>query len=136
MAAGDALQDVITRTGFTINVKKTHFMYRTSRPAVTGLVVNRKINVRFEYRHNVRAMVNTLVTTGAFEIYGAGRRSARVPEQYWGYSLQAVRFLQLLMESSAGSSVSLEGRERTRYTRLAPQSSNSGSCDAANARTI
>ena len=25
---GDALQDVITRTGFTINAKKTHFMYR------------------------------------------------------------------------------------------------------------
>ena len=28
--------------------------------------------------------------------------------RYSGYSLQAVRFLQLLMESSAGSSVSLE----------------------------
>ena len=68
---GDALQDVITRTGFSINAKKTHFMYRASRQAVTGLVVNEKINVRWEYRHNVRAMVNKLVTTGAFEIYGA-----------------------------------------------------------------
>jgi hypothetical protein len=33
---GDALQDVITRTGFRINAKKTHFMYRTSRQDVTA----------------------------------------------------------------------------------------------------
>src|SRR5258707_6422632 len=38
----------------------------------------------------------------------APRKSAHVPEQYWGYSLQAVRFLQLLMESPPGSIVSLE----------------------------
>jgi len=36
-------------------------MYRTSRQDVTGLVVNRKINVRFGYRHNVRAMVDRLL---------------------------------------------------------------------------
>lgn len=75
---GDALQDVITRAGFTINAKKTHFMYRTSRQAVTGLVVNQKINVRWEYRHNVRAMVNKLVTIGAFEIYGAVHKDGNV----------------------------------------------------------
>ena len=55
---GQALQKVIERTGFRINAKKTHLMYRTSRLNVTGLVVNKKINVRWEYRHNVRAMVH------------------------------------------------------------------------------
>ncbi len=68
--SGDALQDVITRSGFTLNPKKTRFMYRTSRQEVTGLVVNQKISVRWDYRHDVRAMVRRLVTTGEFEIYG------------------------------------------------------------------
>jgi RNA-directed DNA polymerase len=75
---GDALRDVITRTGFSINAKKIHLMYRTSRQEVTGLVVNRKINVRWDYRHNVRAMVNELVTTGAFEIFGAVSKNGNV----------------------------------------------------------
>ena len=67
---GDGLRATIEQTGFSINTKKTHLMYRTSRQKVTGLVVNQKINVRWEYRHKVRAMVNKLVTTGEFEING------------------------------------------------------------------
>ncbi len=49
-------------------------MYRTSRQNVTGLVVNQKINVRWEYRHNVRAMVNSLTKTGQFELLGATQK--------------------------------------------------------------
>ncbi len=45
-------------------------MYRASRQYVTGLVVNKKINVRWEYRHNVRAMVHSLVKSGTFQILG------------------------------------------------------------------
>lgn len=67
---GEALQKVIERTGFRINAKKTHQMYRTSRQEVTGLVVNKKINLRWEYRHTVRAMVHSLVKTGTFQILG------------------------------------------------------------------
>jgi len=67
---GDALRDIVERTGFRINEKKTHFMYRASRQEVTGLVVNEKINIRWEYRHDVRAMVHSLVKTGHFEILG------------------------------------------------------------------
>ena len=73
----EALRNVIQRTGFRINDKKTHMMYRTSRMDVTGLVVNEKINVRWEYRHNVRAMVYRLVRTGAFEILGAKEKDGR-----------------------------------------------------------
>ena len=68
---GEALQDVITRSGFKVNAKKTRFMYRTSRQEVTGLTVNQKIGVRQQYRHDVRAMVHKLVTTGQFEIVGS-----------------------------------------------------------------
>jgi RNA-directed DNA polymerase len=43
-------------------------MYRNSRQAVTGLVVNRKINVRTEYRRTVRAMVHRLIRSGSFDV--------------------------------------------------------------------
>jgi hypothetical protein len=75
---GDVLRNTIEHTGFSINENKTHLMYRTSRQEVTGLVVNRKINVRWEYRHNARAMVNKLVTTGAFEINGVVHKDGNV----------------------------------------------------------
>ena len=74
---GDALQKVIKQTGFRINTKKTHMMYRTSRMYVTGLVVNKKINVRWEYRHNVRAMVHKLVRRGTFEIVGVTQKAGQ-----------------------------------------------------------
>lgn len=37
-----------------------------------------------------------------------GNRSSQVPEQFFGYSLQAIRFLHLLLEAPPGSTVSLE----------------------------
>ena len=74
---GPPLKEVIERSGFRINAQKTHLMYRTSRLEVTGLVVNKKINVRWEYRHNVRAMVRKLVTTGTFEIVGTTQENGQ-----------------------------------------------------------
>ena len=64
---GEGLKKAINGTGFRIQAKKTYLMYRASRQTVTGLVVNEKINLRWEYRHNVRAMVHSLVKTGTFE---------------------------------------------------------------------
>lgn len=66
---GSALEKLILRTGFRINATKTRMMYRNSRQAVTGLVVNRKVNVRSEYRRAVRAMVHKLIRTGAYEAF-------------------------------------------------------------------
>lgn len=68
---GTELQRVVERAGFRINAKKTRLMYRDSRQEVTGLVVNKKVSVCWEYRHRVRAMVHRLVNTGAFELFGA-----------------------------------------------------------------
>jgi hypothetical protein len=75
---GDELQRLITHSGFLINNRKTHMQYRTSRQYVTGLVVNRRINVRQEYRHDVRAMVHRLLNTGGFDIYGKVEKSGVV----------------------------------------------------------
>jgi len=74
---GDALADIVTRSGFTINPKKTRFMYRTSRQEVTGLTVNHKVGVRQRYRHDVRAMVHKLVTTGEFEVLGSAIKDGK-----------------------------------------------------------
>jgi RNA-directed DNA polymerase len=64
---GSGLQKIVSLTDFSINTKKTRMQYRGSRQAVTGLVVNRKVNVRTEYRRTVRAMAQRLFNTGAFQ---------------------------------------------------------------------
>jgi retron-type reverse transcriptase len=65
---GATLIKVIQKCGFELNPKKTRMQYHTSRQEVTGLIVNRRINTRPEYRRLVRAMTHRLVTTGKFQI--------------------------------------------------------------------
>lgn len=64
---GVELEHVVARNGFSINPQKTRLQYRDSRQEVTGLTVNRKVNVPASYRYTVRAMVDRLFKTGAFE---------------------------------------------------------------------
>ena len=63
------LLELIEHAGFKVNPLKTHMQYRESRQEVTGLVVNRRINTRSEYRRTVRAMVDRFLKTGSFETY-------------------------------------------------------------------
>ncbi len=74
---GEKLDTIIERAGFRVKAKKTHMMYRSSRQEVTGIVVNEKINVRWPYRHNVRAMVHKLVTTGSFDVVRVTRKDGQ-----------------------------------------------------------
>ncbi|HFK7850281.1 TPA: reverse transcriptase domain-containing protein, partial [Listeria monocytogenes] len=60
------LEIIIKQSGFKINPKKTRLQYKTSRQIVTGLVVNKKVNVTREFYKNTRAMANSLYKTGAF----------------------------------------------------------------------
>lgn len=62
------IYNLIIRSGFQENPEKTRLQFRQNRQVVTGLVVNKRINVTREYRKLVRVMVNSLVTTGAFKI--------------------------------------------------------------------
>jgi retron-type reverse transcriptase len=66
--AGPTLSKIIQKSGFQLNPKKTRMQYRNSRQEVTGLVVNRRINSRPEYRRLARAMTHQLLTTGKFHI--------------------------------------------------------------------
>jgi hypothetical protein len=65
---GDRLQEIVTRAGFAINPQKTRMQYHTSHQDVTGLVVNRKVNIPSEYRRTARAMAQHLFMTGQFEL--------------------------------------------------------------------
>lgn len=64
---GKELVRLVSKSGFQLNPSKTRMQYQDSRQEVTGLIVNKKVNVRFEYRRTVRAMVHRLFTTGSFE---------------------------------------------------------------------
>lgn len=77
---GQGLKRLITKAGFSINDKKTRMQYRDSRQAVTGLVVNRKVNVPATYRYAVRAMVDRAMKTGTFEFRGKGVDPATGPK--------------------------------------------------------
>ena len=62
------LQLEIERAGFKINDTKSRLQFRDSRQEVTGLIVNKKINVKKEYSKNTRAMAHQLYTKGSFTI--------------------------------------------------------------------
>lgn len=64
---GRDLLGLIKKSRFELNPAKTRMQYRDSRQEVTGLIVNKKVNVRNEYRRKVRAMVYRLFTTGNFD---------------------------------------------------------------------
>ncbi|MEH0712303.1 retron Ec67 family RNA-directed DNA polymerase/endonuclease [Vibrio owensii] len=63
---GSKLNREIQRAGFNINHDKTRIQYKDSRQDVTGLVVNKKIGVKREYRQLTKAMCNSLFHTGSY----------------------------------------------------------------------
>lgn len=64
--AGKKLTWEIEHAGFCINENKTRIQYKDSRQDVTGLVVNKKPNVKKEYWRTVRAQCNSLFKSGIF----------------------------------------------------------------------
>jgi len=64
--AGRELSSEVERAGFCINEKKTRIQYQNSRQDVTGLVVNKKPNVKKEYWRIARAQCNKLFKSGQF----------------------------------------------------------------------
>lgn len=54
------IRKIISKNGFIVNEKKTRLQYADSRQEVTGLIVNKFVNIPFEYRHKLRAYSNYL----------------------------------------------------------------------------
>lgn len=60
------VEHAVKASGFKINPSKTRMLYRRSRQDVTGIVVNKFVNVDSDYRRRVRVMVHHLCSTGGF----------------------------------------------------------------------
>ncbi|MEI0610132.1 retron Ec67 family RNA-directed DNA polymerase/endonuclease [Brachyspira pilosicoli] len=63
------LETLINNYKFNINHKKIRMQYKTSRQEVTGIIVNKKVNVNRKYIRNVKAMLNKLITNHSMEDY-------------------------------------------------------------------
>ncbi|MBX7077528.1 MAG: retron Ec67 family RNA-directed DNA polymerase/endonuclease, partial [Methanobacteriaceae archaeon] len=61
---GNELTKIFERVNFKFNFKKTRMQLKNSRQEVTGLIVNKKVNVKYEYKKKVRAMIHNLFMNG------------------------------------------------------------------------
>nr|WP_321454614.1 retron Ec67 family RNA-directed DNA polymerase/endonuclease [uncultured Cohaesibacter sp.] len=61
---GNEIRNKIHASGFAVNLAKTRMQFAESRQETTGLVVNKKINVKREYSKQVRYMTHSLLQTG------------------------------------------------------------------------
>ncbi|MDT2600281.1 retron Ec67 family RNA-directed DNA polymerase/endonuclease [Enterococcus hulanensis] len=64
----DELNEEIKKAGFRINEQKNRLQFKDSRQTVTGLIVNKNVNVDRRYYKDTRAMAHSLYKTGSFEI--------------------------------------------------------------------
>lgn len=66
----EELSKEILRAGFKINDSKTRMQYSNSKQIVTGLIVNKKINIDSTYYRKTRAIAHTLYKGKEIEING------------------------------------------------------------------
>lgn len=125
--AGKRLRREIKRAGFTINEKKTRIQYKDSRQDVTGLIVNKKPNIKSEYWRTVKSQCHALFSTGVFKYKENGEFIDGVEEVLEGrlnFIDQIDRFNRLrqkrplnpsyaVAKYGHNTSKQLSGRERT-----------------------
>lgn len=69
-APGRLLQKEIRRIGYEFNPDKSRLQSSSQRQCVTGLVVNKKVNIKRDYYKKVRAMCDFLFKSDEFNLYG------------------------------------------------------------------
>lgn len=62
------LELLLTKSGFSINRKKTRMSYEFQQQKVTGLVVNEKINTQRDFYRNTRSMALSFYKNGTFKV--------------------------------------------------------------------
>ena len=72
----ETVEAIIKKSVFSINPTKTRMQRRSNRQSVTGLVVNRKVNIERRYLQSVRGMLR------AFERDGVAEADKRWREEY------------------------------------------------------
>ncbi len=77
--AGNRLREVVEENGFSINPAKTRLMRRTQRQRITGLIVNKKVNVSREYVEDLRNLLYIWGRYGEDDAASALKRKVRIP---------------------------------------------------------
>lgn len=67
---GRMLQKEMRRVGYQFNPDKSRLQNSNQRQCVTGLVVNKKVNIKRDYYKKLRAMCDSLFKSDAFTLYG------------------------------------------------------------------
>jgi len=85
---------IFETNGFQINPDKTRYATKQNRQEVTGLIVNKKVNINRKYLRQVRAMINAWETHGIqkaalehFQKYNFKNRVSSDPEFFYKNTL-------------------------------------------------
>lgn len=62
----EKLKREIEKVGFLVNENKTSMQYKTARQMTTGLVINKKVNIKREYYKKARSMCHELFQNNKF----------------------------------------------------------------------
>jgi RNA-directed DNA polymerase len=83
----ERLLQTVQSNGFIVNPLKTRFAFRTNRQEVTGLIVNKLVNVNRKYIRHIRAMLHswekfgiTLAASEHFNKYNVKNKTVSVVE--------------------------------------------------------
>lgn len=90
--AGAEIIKIFKKTGFEINHKKTRVQFRNSRQEVTGLSVNKIVNVKIDYRKKARAMLHSLVRNNYY--YFKDNTSQLTSSEPLGGALNFIRHIK------------------------------------------
>ena len=108
----EELTQEINRAGFSINDKKTRVQYKDSHQEVTGIVVNKKLNVDRTYYKDTRAMAYQLYRTGEYTIDGERKGTKEQLEGRFSFINQLDKYNNKL-EPGRHQFEYLKGREKT-----------------------
>jgi RNA-directed DNA polymerase len=112
---GDALRAVIEGNGFTPNDQKTRLQFRDCHQEVTGLIVNKFLNVRRSLVAEVRAMVH------AWGKFGLENAAAVFVREYAGHEyhdLSEVEAFRLVLKGKLEYIANVRGPADFVYARL------------------
>jgi Reverse transcriptase (RNA-dependent DNA polymerase). len=104
------LSKEIKSAGFSINNDKTRLQFRDSKQKVTGLIVNKKLNIDRVYYRKTKAMANSLYTKGHFEIEGF-EGSIKQLEGRFAFIDQLDKYNNKLSDTKNHNCLKLNGRE-------------------------
>lgn len=106
----ESVRKEVQRAGFLVNKEKVRFQARGERQTVTGLVVNKKLNVSREYYKITRAMANSLYAHGEFYIDGRLGKLEEI-EGRFSFINDVIRYVNK-KDGQKHHSDTLAGRER------------------------